>query len=137
MYTFFLITKEKKIGKMRILPLKGMRGDGGLKEQKEKLIKTKFISFGFVVVEQFLIKKNPLLKLYGNKKFAVSAISRFCLFFKSKICSSFFVLYVLLSLHSLFYLTFYLLSPFHVSKDFIQTDTHSIPLFQRTQVEMI
>lgn len=42
-----------------------MRGDGGLKEKKEKLIKTKFISFGFVVVEEFLIK-NPLLELDGK-----------------------------------------------------------------------
>jgi hypothetical protein len=39
---------------------KGMRGDGGLKEKKEKLIKTKFISFGFVVVEEFLIKKSAV-----------------------------------------------------------------------------
>lgn len=52
----------------------GMRGDGGLK-RKEKLIKTKFISFGFVVVEEFLIKKSAVGVRWKIKKFAAFACS--------------------------------------------------------------
>lgn len=44
---------------------------GKERKKKEKLIKTKFISFGFVVVEEFLIK-NPLLELERIKKLAAA-----------------------------------------------------------------
>ena len=57
----------------RVLILGNDKGEvvGKERKKKEKLIKTKFISFGFVVVEEFLIK-NPLLELERIKKLAAA-----------------------------------------------------------------
>lgn len=69
---------------------------------KEKLIKTKFISFGFVVVDEFLIK-NPLLELERIKKLAAAAAFAFSSNLKSVHLARFYVCFISHCTCSLFF----------------------------------
>jgi hypothetical protein len=91
---------------------------GGGQHKKEKLIKTKFISFGFVVVEEFLIKKSAAVGVRRIKKSFAAAAFAFSSNLKSVHLSRFFPLRFYVCFISHCTRSLFRHRPFHLSSNF-------------------